>query len=312
MSSTREALEEKAAWMHQVVEEEHSKPLVVDAGFTADYERRERLDEERLEEEVGRHVASLRRLRGKLQDREEVRQRNVRYKRDMAALSAGQRLETQPEDEFDDEVGDMAVTSEVTGTLSKVLLSLDKLVDLEKRITHLEGAASQSSLQFTRRRAEATSSEPAKTVFTVEQASTRGRLPRMQQSSGGRGGARGRGSASTGSREFQTSLPQVQRNRIAGGAGRRQHAGVATGGAGGGRGASQRQDAAASAWLRQNKAGRSRPGERTATGAASGRRTGNQSMQQFHDIRREFEKKKDAIARNITKPPANAARRKAW
>ena len=292
-------------------------PLVEYAGAAAvHYERRERLDEERLEEEVGRHVASLRRLRGKLQDREEVRQRNVRYKRDMAALSAGQRLETQPEDEFDDEVGDMAVTSEVTGTLSKVLLSLDKLVDLEKRITHLEGAASQSSLQFTRRRAEATSSEPAKTVFTVEQASTRGRLPRMQQSSGGRGGApRGRGSASTGSREFQTSLPQVQRNRIAGGAGRRQHAGVATGGAGGGRGASQRQDAAASAWLRQNKAGRARPGERTAVGASSGRRTGNQSMQQFHDIRREFEKKKDAIARNIGKPApgGNSSRsRKAW
>ena len=68
----------------------------------------------------------------------------------------------------------------------------------------------------------------------------------------------------------------------------------------------RRQDAAASAWLRQNKAGRTRkarPGERTAIGAASGRTTGNRHMQQFHDMRRDFEKKKDALARNINKPP---------
>ena len=48
--TTREALEEKAAWMQQIVEEEHSKPLQVDAGYTADFEARERADEERLEE----------------------------------------------------------------------------------------------------------------------------------------------------------------------------------------------------------------------------------------------------------------------
>ena len=71
-------------------------------------------------------MASLRRLRMKLREREEVRQRNIRYKRDMAALAAGQRLarepSTEPQDE-DDEMGDLAVTSEVTGTLSKHALT---------------------------------------------------------------------------------------------------------------------------------------------------------------------------------------------
>ena len=42
--ATREALEEKAAWMQQIVEEEHSKPLQVDAAYTAEFEARERAD----------------------------------------------------------------------------------------------------------------------------------------------------------------------------------------------------------------------------------------------------------------------------
>eukprot|EP00937_MAST-01D_sp_MAST-1D-sp2_P001655 g1655.t1 len=241
-ASTREALEEKAAWMQQIVEEEHSKPLEVDAAFTADYERRERQEEERLEEEVGRHVQSLRRLREKLRDREEVRQRNMRYKREKRALAAGQRAAYEqqmrdggaPDDEDREEDGG-AEESQVTGTLSKVLHSLDKLVDLEKRIAFLETDAADSleqsrggSLTFTKRKAAPGNNAPGRTYFTVQ---NRGRARGGAGGKGarGRGAARRRGQAGQGQRGFVSSVPGMQRSAGGVGGGGRGGAGAASG-----------------------------------------------------------------------------------
>lgn len=55
--------EERAAWMHQVIEEEQSKPLQVSKDFMCKYEEQEKEIEGRLDKEVAAHIRSLRNLR---------------------------------------------------------------------------------------------------------------------------------------------------------------------------------------------------------------------------------------------------------
>lgn len=54
---------ERAAWMQQVIEEEQSKPLQVTRHFMSKYEEKEKENEGRLDNEVARHIRSLRNLR---------------------------------------------------------------------------------------------------------------------------------------------------------------------------------------------------------------------------------------------------------
>lgn len=56
-------IEERAAWMQQVIEEEQSKPLQVTKHFMSKYEEQEKLNEGRLDSEVAGHIRSLRNLR---------------------------------------------------------------------------------------------------------------------------------------------------------------------------------------------------------------------------------------------------------
>ena len=51
-SPPSKSLQEKAAWMQQVIEEEQRKPLQVSKDFIQRYEEQERTEEERLENEV--------------------------------------------------------------------------------------------------------------------------------------------------------------------------------------------------------------------------------------------------------------------
>ena len=66
-------LQEKAAWMSQVIEEEQRKPLQVSKHFVTSYAAAERKAEDRLEAEVERHIDVLRRLRTKVSERGELR-----------------------------------------------------------------------------------------------------------------------------------------------------------------------------------------------------------------------------------------------
>ena len=313
-----EAVQEKAEWMQQIIEEEQSKPLEVDSDYLKDYETQERREEERLQEEVRRHIKSLRALRSDLRKREETRKRNMKYKMERAAFQSKQ---------FSAE--DMGESSEpamesrkqpVTGTLSKVIHSLDKLVELEKRISHLEedtGPASamfanRTSLQFSKKTTNSSGNAPSKTYFAMRvkqgQAGNRGgsQLPRLP-----------RGRADDG--KTASSVPQVQRSR--------RQAPVRTRRADAKNGApqqqAQRQDVVINDWLNKKdgggsggQGGRNRPGQRVGVGAASGKRSNNAHMQQFHDIRQTFEKKKDALARNLPGKPNEEAgqtkRRIAW
>lgn len=56
-------IEEKAAWMQQIIEEEQSKPLQVTKDFVSKYEAQEKENEGRLNSEVAGHIRRLRNLR---------------------------------------------------------------------------------------------------------------------------------------------------------------------------------------------------------------------------------------------------------
>lgn len=63
MSTLAMSIDERAAWMQQVIEEEKSKPLQVTKDFVSKYEEQERETEGRLDSEVAGHIRSLRNLR---------------------------------------------------------------------------------------------------------------------------------------------------------------------------------------------------------------------------------------------------------
>jgi len=262
----REALQERAEWMQQIIEDEQSKPLEVDNEFIKEYERREALEEERLDAEVQRHISCLKNLRKNLKNREETRSRNMKYKMDREALAAtsngsageGKQPETQPK-------------QQISGTLSKVIHSLDKLVDLEKRISNLEHDT--GGVGFAKKKTPGFVGEPSKTFYAV-QVKKDSKLPYIKGASGSKMGS------------LPHTKQSVRINRSGGGKGSSVRA------TRGGR-ATDRQDAVVKDWSKKSK-----PGSRTKTGAASGRRTNNRSMNEFHEIRKDFEKKKDNLSRN--------------
>ncbi|CAM9692891.1 unnamed protein product, partial [Choristocarpus tenellus] len=158
-------IEERAAWMQQVIEEEQSKPLQVSKEAIIRYEAEERLKDERLDNEVSGHIRSLRKLRQKVEKRGEMQARRAKYRSALKELEVereqlfiGKVLEPQNRSQEDKVKGEgqkhyttngsgaqhramegQGMGGERTvGALNTVLGSLNKLVDLEKRITLLE------------------------------------------------------------------------------------------------------------------------------------------------------------------------------
>lgn len=66
-------LQEKAAWMAQVIEEEQRKPLQVSKDFVTAYAASEERASERLDMEVERHIEVLRKLRVRVGERDELK-----------------------------------------------------------------------------------------------------------------------------------------------------------------------------------------------------------------------------------------------
>eukprot|EP00903_Cladosiphon_okamuranus_P014443 g13400.t1 len=155
--------EERTAWMQQVIEEEQSKPLQVSKDFMCKYEEQEKETEGRLDKEVAAHIRSLRNLRKQIEKRGEIKARRVKYRAAQKQLEMEkQRLllgklhgiesngpasaRTDPRDGAGNGTGAGAAGKtgpgqegrKSVGTLDTVLGSLDKLVELEKRISSLE------------------------------------------------------------------------------------------------------------------------------------------------------------------------------
>lgn len=155
-----------AHWIRRVINNEQTKPLEVSREYVLQYQKKEKESSERLAHQVEHHIDTLKSLRTRLEDRQELRSRTAEFrewKKEFVnkkfAVFSGKTL-----DEFNRESksgpnpaasimsglnnsnslalsGPAAEKSKVNraSELSAVLLSLEKLNELEKRITSLEG-----------------------------------------------------------------------------------------------------------------------------------------------------------------------------
>lgn len=314
-----ETRKETAQWMQQIIEEEQSKPLEVTEDFILKYEAQQREQEERLEEEVQRHIKSLQRIKANLKQKEEMRRRTQIYREKRKALlgapmgssdgilgpgssMANSREELSLPDVRPGRPGPMtpnmgqAGPGGMQGTLSKVISSLDKLVDLEKRIARLEtdvdgadqGGKPRTKIKFTKRRQEATPTQAAKNVFTVREvplgrsshersrSRSKSRTDRRQRQGSNMGRSRERGVSS---RDEEDEI--YERDE-------------------------QRTDEVMESWLEKKKMQemerakqRRRNAQRNDMRLRAKGRGNDPKMQNFGDIRREYDDKKERMRRRI-------------
>jgi len=338
--------EEKAQWMQQIIAEEQSKPLEVNADFISNYTIKEQREEERLETEVRRHIESLEALRKNLAEREDLKRRNRDYRDqkeqlayDKAAGILGKNVSQQtnaqrgryqqPESETSFSstlpLNGQHPKSQVSGTLSKVINSLDKLVELEKRISRLEanpsklsaneGSTVRAQMRFSKKRSIGSRSAPSKTYYSVQVSRNAKASNRQQRFGATSTGVRKPNPRQKNRQKFpkirtqppkqprQNNYMRSQNRATGGGVERRKRepkrskaeermlkkAKEAE--------RAERQDKLINKWMQDKKkkaSARKRvtPGSRVTKGAASGIRNKNPHMQQFHEIRKQFEKKK--------------------
>jgi len=159
----RQRLREKALWMRQVIEEEQMKPLHMNEDFVRNFVVQEKDQKERLEKDVWRNIRTLNKLKSALSQREETQRRMATYRRKRKALQQRSQILSS---RFGSSVGphgsnksdangsviSSVVENEVKGVGKKgseqeaekelnIVTSLDKLVELEKRISTLEDEA---------------------------------------------------------------------------------------------------------------------------------------------------------------------------
>lgn len=357
-----QSLQDKASWMQQVIEEEQKKPLQVSRDFIHKYEAQEKLEEERLDQEVQRHIQVLQKLRTKVQDRDDLRQRKQNYKVAQASLhDEKQRIlaSVAPNSRRDDTTASsptpISNQRKVQGTLTTVINSLDKLVELEQRISTLENDSlydrlteqhssaskasgpsvqsgppplprgGRSTLQFSKKKAPPSANVPAaRTYYSVKMAEkrqrkTRGALagpaPGSQYAATKKRIAAGKSSGPKGGRSatgstFLTGVPEPQP------AGRQARVPRGAGRAGPGvrrMPGQSRQDAQVSDWLdkknaRVQRGGRAARDITKGQGASGARKYGNKSMQQFHEVRGQMEKRKADMRKQLQSTTKSAAR----
>lgn len=147
--------EDDARWMKKVIQQEHIKPLEVNKKFVLEYEAKEKENEERLTAQVERHINTLSKLRGKLENKATMKRTTDEYRnwqRDFypkkTAVMSGKTIQDMEEEERVrtaeleaqgvQQPKKRAVSQKKSTELSNVLESLDKLAELENRITTLE------------------------------------------------------------------------------------------------------------------------------------------------------------------------------
>lgn len=286
--------EERAEWMQQIIEEEQSKPMEVTSDFIQKYQEDERREDNRKDAEVQKHIESLQNLKKLLKHREDMRQRQMRYREGMATLKNKKSL-NQLEDEVNEQQLSVKVADSTKGTLSNVIQSLDKLVDLEKRITDLENdnfeipksssssivtsTKGRSRIKFTKKRTETAPNAPSKTLYKVTR-STRAK-----------------------SKTFMTSVPEKRRASTRRMTDRQKRTVARLDKTKALRKETKRQDTVINDWLAKKKKKtttiRKQPVTVVSRGAASGRTSGNRHMQEFNSIKRNLEKRKDKMAKPV-------------
>jgi hypothetical protein len=158
-----------AQWIRRVITNEQTRPLEVSKDFVLRHEAEEVKASERMQMHVDHHIKNLRSLRTKLEDRAELRSRTSEFrewKKEFSAkkqaVMSGKTLEDFSRESesrvLDGSRAHGSVTSGVSkkpGDLSSVLLSLEKLTELERRITSLESDNAYDKMLELERKPEA-------------------------------------------------------------------------------------------------------------------------------------------------------------
>ncbi|RLN20973.1 hypothetical protein BBJ28_00006203 [Nothophytophthora sp. Chile5] len=207
---TQDERQERAQREQQIIEEEQLKPLQVNSEFFRTLEAKGQQDEAKLDDDVQRHIQHLRKLKESMAQREDMQRRRQQYREKMLALQAGgngtSRGKTAPKSQSNSNQDEekargnsssvyyraaMAAGGQSAQDNASVMCSLDKLMELEQRIRHLEDAglavddledarndnnvagkrsaasATASGLRFAKRRANGGLNEPSRTVYAV-------------------------------------------------------------------------------------------------------------------------------------------------
>ncbi|GBG31756.1 Hypothetical Protein FCC1311_079812 [Hondaea fermentalgiana] len=198
---------EKAAWMQQVIQEEQGKPLEVTEDFIREYQGKEAVEDHRVEKDMKRHLTNLKRVKENFEQRAEIHQRNQTYKEkkllldrkaqaiaDQGGVTGGKALPPIGASMDADPMASVSLQnassllSDTQGPLgtgqknmAKVVSSLDRLMELEKRISLLErdaddggnparrsgGGHGAKKVVFAKQRVAANAVEPARTKYHV-------------------------------------------------------------------------------------------------------------------------------------------------
>ncbi|POM69513.1 Fatty-acid-CoA ligase, partial [Phytophthora palmivora] len=157
--------DERVQRAQQIIEEEQLKPLQVNTEFFRNLEAKGQRDEAKLDDDVRRHIQHLRKLKESMAQREDMQRRRQQYREKMLELQGGgngtsrsksmlkgqqgsnQDEETNPSDKRDRgntssvyHRAAMAAGGKAALDNANVVTSLDKLMELEQRIRHLEDA----------------------------------------------------------------------------------------------------------------------------------------------------------------------------
>lgn len=212
--------------IRQVVTNEQTKPLEVTKDFVLKYELNEMKNSERLTEQVERHISTLRNIREKLESKIELKERINDYREWKKSFSVkknavmnGQTLASLDPSITQKSTANSTMGQSKTGgahDLATVLDSLNKLAQLENRITDLEtnnvyqkmsdleeqrayDAQEKTALEFNKRRATGgpkASGGPSRAVYAIRQkkvplhqgATLRGGPGTTRRKTGGGGG----------------------------------------------------------------------------------------------------------------------------
>lgn len=161
------------------------------------------------------------------------------------------------------------------GTLSKVINSLDKLVDLEKRIARLETDAdgNHTTLKFKKGRQEATPTQSARNVFTVREVPKKSKIKKSPK----RRSRNGRNGSPTGNRSNKGGQRmQEERRRL--------------------RHQDQEKDVEVmEEWMDKKTRQENRLAQSRRSNGGSGGRKGpeDMKMQNFGDVRREYDSREE-------------------
>eukprot|EP01029_Cantina_marsupialis_P028853 TRINITY_DN778088_c0_g1_i1.p1 TRINITY_DN778088_c0_g1~~TRINITY_DN778088_c0_g1_i1.p1 ORF type:complete len:380 (-),score=105.97 TRINITY_DN778088_c0_g1_i1:235-1374(-) len=138
--STAKRNEARMQMMSQILEEEQQKPLEFNVQFVLDILEKEKVEHERVEQSIQRKIDILAKIKERLEDRQEIRERTKRYHQQTKALKDTLRsTRAKKEIVSEDELQTILSTSGCDKAEEHVFLQqIETLIDIEQRIAVIE------------------------------------------------------------------------------------------------------------------------------------------------------------------------------